>query len=76
MSGKDSKTHLKELAERGQLPEPRYSSQRQGGPEHAPAWAAEVTLTDGRSAWGNGRSIVEAEKNAADALIQKYDLPT
>ncbi len=68
----DPKTHLKELADRGNLSPAEYSTQRKGGPDHEPGWAAAVKLPDGRSAEGTGRSKTEAEQNAAAALLQKH----
>ncbi len=70
----DPKTHLKEMADRGQLPPASYSTTRYGGTEHQPGWTADVSLPDGRTAQGVGRSKSEAEQDAAAALIQNYGL--
>ena len=70
----DPKTYLKEKADRGQLPSVEYSMERHGGTEHEPGWTAVASLPDGRLAEGVGRSKVEAEQNAAAALIQKSRL--
>lgn len=68
----DPKTHLKEMADRGQLPPVSYSTERHGGTEHQPGWTALASLPDGRTAQGVGRSKVEAEQDAAAALMQKH----
>ena len=70
----DPKTKLKERADRGTLPAAEYSTERVGGTDHEPAHVARVTLPDGRESQGSGRSKVEAEQNAAAALIQKHHL--
>jgi ribonuclease-3 len=69
---RDPKTHLKELADSGNLSPAEYSTRRTGGPDHVPGWVAEVRLPDGRAAEGTGRSKTEAEQNAAAALQQKH----
>ena len=72
---KDDKTHLKELADCGELAPVQYRETRVGGPEHKPGWVAVARLPDGREAEGTGRSKVEADQNAAAALRQKHKLP-
>lgn len=72
--GKDPKTQLKELADKGELPKVDYETRREGGTDHEPAWTAEARLPDGRCARGNGRSKVEAEQNATAALMQDHKI--
>lgn len=71
----DPKTRLKELADCGKVRPAQYSTQREGGTEHAPGWVAEVYVPGYGRATGVGSSKVEAEQNAAAAAHQKLDLP-
>ena len=73
--GKDDKTHLKELHDRGELGSVTYTEKRVGGTDHEPGWEAVARLPDGRAARGTGRSKAEADQNAAAALRQKHKLP-
>ena len=59
---------LKEMADRGELGNADYQPERLGGPDHATSWSVRVTLPDGRSAMGGGRSVSAAKENAAEAL--------
>lgn len=68
---KDAKTQLKELADRREVGEPDYETERNGGPDHVPGFRSTVTLPTGESAEGVGLTKVEADKHAAAALLQK-----
>ncbi len=70
---KDAKTALQEACQAtGQSP-PRYRVTSRTGPDHAPRFEVEVTLPDGRSWRGKGRSRREAERDAAREALQGLD---
>lgn len=71
---KDPKTALQEASQANFQSPPRYRVVSRGGPDHAPRFEVEVTMPDGRSWRGEGRSRREAERDAASAALQ--DLAT
>lgn len=71
-SAKDPKTHLQELAmaRGGQLP--RYEVIDRKGPDHNPVFVIEVTIQGAGSARGEGNSKREAERLAAQDMIEHW----
>lgn len=67
---RDAKTRLQEWAQARGAGLPRYQTRRGEGPDHAPAFVAEVEVA-GTSAAAAGPSKREAERAAATALLER-----
>lgn len=67
----DYKTRLQELCQNrfGRLP--GYRTVRESGPDHDKLFEVEVTIQEGRSAQGRGRSKKEAEQQAAKQALER-----
>lgn len=66
---KDPKTQLQEWAQGQGLPLPAYEVVGRKGPAHAPVFTSEVQVQGLAPTRGNGRSRQEAEKAAAQTLL-------
>lgn len=69
-SAKDAKTHLQEWAQASGKGLPHYRMIDRSGPDHAPRFIVEAKLNDGQSARGAASSKREAERIAAELLLQ------
>jgi ribonuclease-3 len=74
--GKDPKTQLQEWAMARALPLPSYKTVRQEGPGHAPRFTVEVHVQDLAPEQGEAGSKREAEKLAAQALLDRVTSET
>ena len=74
--GKDPKTRLQEWAMARSLPLPAYAVLGQDGPSHAPRFTVEVSLEDLGAGRGEAGSKREAEKLAAQALLDRLTSET
>lgn len=68
-SAADPKTYLQEFLQKKQLDIPKYELINQEGPVHAPLFTVKVSSSDA-SVFGKGKSIKDAEKNAARKLLK------
>ncbi|WP_366523823.1 ribonuclease III [uncultured Algimonas sp.] len=68
-SAKDPKTLLQELAMSRACGLPDYTVVERSGPDHDPVFSVEVAVTGAGSARGEGKNKREAERLAAQALI-------
>ena len=68
-SAKDPKTRLQELAMADSRGLPRYEVAERSGPDHDPIFKIDVTVEGAGSASGTGKSKRDAERLAAQALI-------
>lgn len=66
----DAKSALQEWAQGQALPLPHYELIERAGPDHDPVFTMKVTL-EGKEAQGQGASKREAEKAAAEAMLQQ-----
>ncbi len=67
----ESKSFLQEWAQaRGMIP-PSYKETKRVGPDHAPIFYVEVSLTDGETALGVASSKRTAEQEAANNLLKR-----
>jgi ribonuclease-3 len=73
---KDPKTQLQEWAMARSLPLPAYEIVRQDGPSHAPRFTVEVHVQDLAPGRGEAGSKREAEKLAAQALLDRVTTET
>ncbi|MBI3677049.1 MAG: ribonuclease III [Proteobacteria bacterium] len=74
---RDPKTQLQEWAQgrkRGPRDAPVYKQVRREGPDHAPRFSVEVSVTGEDSAIGEGSSKREAEQAAAKVLLKRLKL--
>lgn len=71
--GKDPKTRLQEWAQARGLPIPHYMTTHRTGPDHAPVFTVAVGIEGLPSASGQGRSRQEAEKAAAQAMLETQE---
>lgn len=71
--GKDPKTRLQEWAQGRGLPIPRYMTVQRSGPDHAPVFTVSVGIEGLPSANGTGRSRQEAEKAAAQLMLEQQE---
>jgi ribonuclease-3 len=71
--GRDPKTALQEWAQARGLPPPAYLDRDRQGPDHAPVFAVEARLEDGRSAEGRAASKRAAQQAAAEALLGRLE---
>lgn len=70
VEAKDAKTALQEACQAACQSPPRYRVTSRAGPDHAPLFEVQVTLPDGRSWQGHGRSRKEAERDAASKALE------
>lgn len=70
---RDAKTALQEWAQGRGMPPPIYSELARSGPDHAPVFTIEVSLTSGESETGKAQSKRMAEQSAAKSLLQRLD---
>lgn len=70
---KDPKTALQEWAQARSLPLPAYSVVAREGPDHAPAFTVQVSIQGFPPESAVGRSKQEAEKAAAQTMLQKRE---
>jgi len=70
---KDPKTALQEWAQARSLPLPAYSVIGREGPDHAPAFTVQVSIQGFAPESAVGRSKQEAEKAAAQTMLQKRE---
>ena len=69
----DAKTRIQEWAQgRGEAP-PKYTLKDRSGPDHAPVFRVEATLTNGIKGTGKARSKKLAEQAAAAELLRQVD---
>ncbi len=68
---KDPKSALQELAQGQGLPLPEYVEISREGAEHSPIFEIRVSLADNNFAIGKAKSKKQAEKEAAESLLQK-----
>lgn len=68
---RDAKTELQEWAHRRGLPQPVYAETGRSGPDHAPSFEIEVTLTGLAPGRGHGGSKREAEQEAAAEVLRR-----
>jgi ribonuclease-3 len=73
---KDPKTQLQEWAMARSLPLPAYETVRQDGPSHAPRFTVEVHVQGVAPGRGEAGSKREAEKLAAQALLDRVTTET
>ncbi len=67
----DAKTRLQEWAQGRRRPAPVYETVDRQGPDHAPVFTVRVTVGGIEPAVATGRSKQEAEKAAAQALLDR-----
>lgn len=67
----DSKTALQEWAQAAKRPAPAYSVVSRTGPDHEPRFLVEVAVQGVDPTRGEGRSRQQAEKAAAQAMLQR-----
>ena len=65
------KSELQEWAAASKLPHPRYLVESRSGPAHAPIFLVELRVGDLAPVRGEGRSRQEAEKAAAQAMLDR-----
>jgi ribonuclease-3 len=65
------KSELQEWAAASKLPQPAYSVAGRSGPDHAPLFTVELKLGDLEPVQAKGRSRQEAEKAAAQAMLDR-----
>ncbi len=70
---KDPKTALQEWAQAAGRPLPAYNVVGRDGPDHAPTFTVEVTLSGEKSAQGTGNAKRAAEQAAALALLERVN---
>lgn len=68
-SAADPKTYLQEFLQKKKLNIPKYELINQEGPVHAPLFTVKV-LSGNTSIFGKGKSIKDAEKDAAKKLLK------
>jgi ribonuclease-3 len=71
---KDAKTFLQEWTLGKSLGIPGYQVVSREGPDHAPRFAIEVTVSGRQPARGEGASKRLAEQAAAEAFLQRENL--
>lgn len=70
---KDPKTALQEACQAARQSPPRYQVLSRAGPDHAPLFEVQVSLPDGRTWRGRGRSRKEAECDAAREALRAME---
>jgi ribonuclease-3 len=73
---RDAKTALQEWAQsrKGDASAPAYTLVQRVGPDHAPRFVVEVSVSGQTSQTGEGRSKREAEQDAAKKMLMSLDL--
>jgi ribonuclease-3 len=73
---RDAKTALQEWAQsrKGDASAPAYTLVQRVGPDHAPRFVVEVSVSGQTSQTGEGRSKREAEQDAAKKILMSLDL--
>jgi len=71
-SAADPKTYLQEWLQQHKHPMPTYEIIKQDGPVHAPTFTVHVHAGDDTQ-MGTGKSIKDAEKDAARKMLKKLD---
>lgn len=71
----DYKSRLQEWCQARRRPLPRYELVGTSGPDHRPTFRARVALPDGGEAEGSGRTLKEAEGQAAMRLLARLSEP-
>ena len=73
---RDAKTALQEWAQsrKGSAATPRYRLIRREGPDHAPRFFVEASVSGEQSETGEGNSKREAEQNAAMKMLSRLGL--
>ena len=69
-AAKDAKTSLQEWAQGRGMTLPKYETVDRKGPDHAPQFLVSVTLQNGASAKAAGSSKQDAQRAAAEALLE------
>jgi len=72
---RDPKTALQEWAQARRLPLPNYREVGREGPPHAPVFVVDVSVKGHEPSRGHGSSKREAERLAANALLERLDQP-
>lgn len=72
---RDAKTQLQEWAQARGLPPPTYRDLDRQGPDHAPVFSVEASLTDGHAATAAASSKRAAQQAAAEALLARLEGP-
>jgi ribonuclease-3 len=73
IGGMDEKSTLQERSQADGLGLPEYELVSMEGPDHSRTFTYEVTYPDGRTARGTGPSKKEAQRLAAQALLEQLD---
>ena len=75
LAPRDPKTALQEWAQARRLPLPIYREVGREGPAHAPVFVVDVAIEGYEAGRGRGASKREAERLAANALLEQLDRP-
>ena len=67
----DNKTLLQEWSQSRKLGLPKYSIIKKKGPDHSPSFSVKVEITNCRSKTGSGKTVQDAEQDAADQFLKK-----
>ena len=70
-TGVNPKSELQEWAAQRKLPQPAYEVVSRSGPAHAPTFEVELKVGELASVRGRGGSRQQAEKAAAEAMLQR-----
>ena len=73
VSTKDAKTALQEWAQARGFALPKYEVVDRSGPDHQPEFKVAVTLDNGSSAEASGPSKQDAQRAAAEALLEQLE---
>ena len=66
----DNKTLLQEWSQSRKLGLPKYSTIKKTGPDHSPSFAVKVDITNYRSKTGVGKTVQDAQQDAADQFLK------
>ena len=66
----DSKTHLQEISQQKYKILPNYKLLKKEGPSHSPTFTVSLKVSSLKVVKANGKSIREAEKNAAKIALE------
>ena len=70
---KDAKTRLQEIVQARDRKPPKYKVVERTGPDHAPQFTVQVSITDSDATQGKGGSRREAEQAAAEEMLRSLD---